>query len=1590
MSILKPCLRLSSQNLVDHYLSVFTQLQRLKLFKHWQVLNWDHNNIPLVVLAVEYDHNTNHRVSPEKCFSLFEQVLLEADLAADVAVPLLLPVQDITQWQAPLFQQHHEENLQHIEEFATKHFPSLMALGQQNTEGESKEENKSKNKEENEGEDEKDNHTSNRQIPSWAMFKQPLKETDSWYLQDEVGLVAIHPVYIALLSNLITLDKYQQHDQKDASPTPLQAGFYSHIPPHIPGHNHRAELTAPSQTDTDPTRTIFTFDRDLPLTVFQWLDKLRVDIYLQRLLLHYAVYQKTASDQTISHLPLMNNVHYNIFHFFEQSTFFEDADISKTFEAIQNQKSVSFSCGVNLALVCNKQASALHSKTLSGKSDKKHANNLDITLFWQLDMSRFSMDFPANLHESFLMVNRAVCRYPKQLVAALFSRNDLNDALFLPRNPLRKPKKISQLPISKFEHYALQQPHQIAVSEVSPDPNEQPHQHKKHYNYAELNQAANQLGRLLLDRITGSNAPSGKTRTPFTQAHVLVLMPVSYHSVMAAVATAKINGIYIPLDPDYPVERLQAMIKGLPIDAILHSDSLAFVARRLIRGHTQDLSQKLISLDSDKTRVELSEYHSQNLPVTSINRANPAQNGGFSTAYLMFTSGSTGQPKGVCGALLSIANRVDWFARVVGESDNKTGQTYAASSSVSFVDHIADYWQPLATGNTIGVTSGAQSRNINRLIAQLRALNVAYLSVLPSTLSQLITHPEFTRIHSLQLIVTSGEPLTTSLAEQVHMLCQGRVRLINIYGTTESGADAAWHEVPYLPHYSVMRYFQSPAGLPGSSANSLSLATQSDTGFTQADVELESLVSQFSSVTVPEQPQAFDAFIESLQAHIFPHLIDVSSSKYIGHMTSALPDFMATLNQVITSANQNLVKIETSKVLTLVERQVLAKMHKLFYQQSDEYYQQRVQDPSHMFGTITSGGSLANVTALYCARNKGLLQRGISKEQLQQRGAIQCVQDCGFSRSVILVSRLAHYSIRKTAGLLGLGEDNLIIIEQDNKQRLNTAQLQQVIRECQQKQYFIIAVIGIAGATETGTVDPLPEMATVAREHRIHFHVDAAWGGAFMLSKDFAYKLNGIEQADSITFCAHKQLYLAQGISMCLMRDSQALNAIATYAEYQAAAGSFDLGQYSLEGSRPAVSLMLHGALNLFGQSGYSWLIAQSMQKAAYIREVIAACPAMELVGENDLNIINYRYIPAELRQQPTPYSTAQQQQISQATDAIQAQQFLAGKTFVSRTKIVYTPVSDEKISVFRVVPINPLTGFSDIIDVLNEQLTIANNIIEHAPINTEMHATAKLVNSPLVPIGKPVQNVGVFILDAFLKSPPCGVPGDIYITGMALAEGYYNDDELTDERFMSNPFAQSNLDKRMYKTGDTGLINHRGEIEFCGRADYQVKINGNRVELAAMVNVIALQDEVESVHIVPVSGESLLVEANIAQKHNTEASLQQDDSTQLSDQLSAQLVDTLVAIVQISESVAQSAGSHNSSYKNSHSQQHSTEQQALIARLNEALQRLPADHQVSHWVFVPRIPVLPNGKVHLLQCEQLARRALLKAISERSSFSGI
>jgi putative pyridoxal-dependent aspartate 1-decarboxylase len=476
------------------------------------------------------------------------------------------------------------------------------------------------------------------------------------------------------------------------------------------------------------------------------------------------------------------------------------------------------------------------------------------------------------------------------------------------------------------------------------------------------------------------------------------------------------------------------------------------------------------------------------------------------------------------------------------------------------------------------------------------------------------------------------------------------------------------------------------------------------------------LKETFGKTNIPHQPTSMDQYLASFVGTVMPGVVQVGSPTFIGHMTSALPTFVPEFSRLIAQLNQNVVKVETSRSVTFLERQVVAMMHKLFFALPAEHYDRYVQDPQHTFGIITSGGSISNLTAMWCARHQALLALGASQDSLTKRGAITVQRELGYSGGVIIGSRLMHYSMRKVASLLGIGEEGIRLVPQRNNQKISVADLEGTVRRAQESGELIIALVGVAGATETGTIDPLDEIAALARKHQLHFHVDAAWGGAFQFSERFRHKLRGIEQADSITLCPHKQLYLPVGTSLCLLRDSSSLNSVAVHADYQAVDGSYDLGQFSIEGSRPANSLLLHACLHLIGGSGYDALIEQSMNTAAYFARLVESTDCFELVGRPEINIINYRFIPASIfRDDRQRYSATENETIDVAVRAIQEAQFARGRTFVSKTRILHSEHADSPLWVFRVVISNPLTTREDLHAVLEEQLTIAAGILGDA-----------------------------------------------------------------------------------------------------------------------------------------------------------------------------------------------------------------------------------------------------------------------------------
>jgi|SRR5215469_8953210 len=461
---------------------------------------------------------------------------------------------------------------------------------------------------------------------------------------------------------------------------------------------------------------------------------------------------------------------------------------------------------------------------------------------------------------------------------------------------------------------------------------------------------------------------------------------------------------------------------------------------------------------------------------------------------------------------------------------------------------------------------------------------------------------------------------------------------------------------------------------------------------------------------IPELALSPVQYLKTLEASVLPDSINVSSPVFIGHMTSALPCFMRELARMVVAMNQNTVKLETSKCLSALERETLAKLHRLVFAREDRFYAERIQDPASTLGIFTSGGTISNITALWCARNAGLAGDG-NFAGVEAAGLPAALEHYGYKGAAIVGSQMMHYSFEKAAGVLGIGCQNLLRMPVNERHQVSVDAVRSVLSQCRERRIFVVALVGVAGATESGAIDPLLELAELAEQHRIHFHVDAAWGGALLLSRSLAPRLRGIERADSVTIDAHKQLYAPVGTGIGLFRNSSLAQVIDKQATYVIRRGSHDLGRRSLEGSRPANALFVHASLSVLGRQGLEWVLDDNVRKTRYMHERIQARAEFESLIDPQMNILVYRYLPEWARGR-SDLTRDEQMRINELNVRIQRAQRNAGERFVSRTILGTSKHGSEyPLLALRVVIANPLTTESDIDAVLDEQVWRAHEL---------------------------------------------------------------------------------------------------------------------------------------------------------------------------------------------------------------------------------------------------------------------------------------
>src|SRR5579864_5033779 len=454
-------------------------------------------------------------------------------------------------------------------------------------------------------------------------------------------------------------------------------------------------------------------------------------------------------------------------------------------------------------------------------------------------------------------------------------------------------------------------------------------------------------------------------------------------------------------------------------------------------------------------------------------------------------------------------------------------------------------------------------------------------------------------------------------------------------------------------------------------------------------------------------PDLLDYF-KQLEETVISDSADLSSTWCMGHMSGIYPRFMALVGELILALNQNLVKREASPSMTRVEGEILSALHRLIFRQSTEYYLHHIQNHNSTLGLVTSGGTVSNLTALWIARNLCFAPTP-DFSGIEAAGLAQALERYSYESAVIVGSRLMHYSIEKAAALLGLGTQNVLLLPVDGSNRLDVSALKDCIADCTARKRRIIAIVGVAGTTECGSIDPLAAIAEIASDRDIFFHVDAAWSGPLLFSERYRHYLAGIEHADSVVLDGHKQMYLPIAASAVLLRDPASAKVIEKQSHYMLQEGSGDLGRRSLEGSRNAAALFFHAGLQLIGAEGYGFLMEENLRKARIMAELIKKRSEFELLIEPETNILLFRGLPVAFRHLPTCQFSAEENTLINAfNERLQKKQSQAGRSFVSRTTMVFGQhASGIALVALRAVITNPLLEEHDMQSVLDNQISI-------------------------------------------------------------------------------------------------------------------------------------------------------------------------------------------------------------------------------------------------------------------------------------------
>lgn len=374
--------------------------------------------------------------------------------------------------------------------------------------------------------------------------------------------------------------------------------------------------------------------------------------------------------------------------------------------------------------------------------------------------------------------------------------------------------------------------------------------------------------------------------------------------------------------------------------------------------------------------------------------------------------------------------------------------------------------------------------------------------------------------------------------------------------------------------------------------------------------ELRKLICQKS--ILPQKGLGWDAVFKSLKEKVLPNLLKTSSTDYMPHLHSpALIETIAS-ELIISTFNQSMDSWDQSPAATEIEVDVINHLCKLYgYDKKSD-------------GVFTSGGSQSNQTAIILARDwfcNKVLGWDVQKSGLPEN----------FSKLRMYTSEISHFSMEKSAHILGLGYNSVVKVPVTPEKKMDITTLEKLIAQDKKAGNIPFLVVGTIGTTDFGSIDNIKEIARIAKENNMWFHADAAYGSGLILSQKYASRINGINLCDSITVDFHKMFLMPISCSAVLIKEARDFDSLTIHADYlnreeDEEDGYINLVDKSLQTTRRFDALKVWVSFQVRGKDGWNKIINTCVENATYLYKKIAQNPDFEVITKPEISSVVFRY----------------------------------------------------------------------------------------------------------------------------------------------------------------------------------------------------------------------------------------------------------------------------------------------------------------------------------------------------------------------------